>query len=85
MLNNKFHHHAWFKGEKITVKEFLDYVLSHSDDFTIRNKINTVGNMLITSEVSNVLTDGRYTYELSHEESFYLAEKNEYFKRRCVL
>lgn len=40
-LKSKFRHNTWFKGENLTIKQFLDYVLAHRENFkfTHRNHI----------------------------------------------
>ena len=80
MLKKPFKHHAWFKGKTMTVKEFLDYVLSHSGDFTVVSKASLRSNNLFDDTISEYrLTDGRYSMRLDYQERSYLAEHSEYF------
>lgn len=83
MLKKRFKHHAWFKEKEMTVKQFLDYVLSNHSDFAICEKRKLMGNDLLAEPVTEYfLTDGRYKMKLGYQERNYLASKSEYFKNR---
>lgn len=82
MLNDQFKHRAWFIGETMTVKQFLDYVLSNGD-FTITTKSKADSNDLLSEPVTTYyLSDRRYSMKLDYQERNYLASKDEYFKSK---
>jgi len=83
MLNKKFKHHSWFIKSNMTVKDFLDYVLSNSGDFyiTTKNKFKT-NNLFDEPEIEYRLNDGRCSMKLEYQERNYLAENNDYFKTK---
>jgi len=83
MLNKTFKHSAWFKGESMTVKQFLDYVLSHSGDFIVKEKSKAIASDLLADpEKEYYLSDRRYSMKLGYQERNYLAEHNEYFRSK---
>ena len=85
MLNKKFNHKHWFKDSNITVKDFLDYVIAYNGDFFIKIKMKSKGNILFSDlEKIYYLADNRYTYKLNLEESKYLSDNNEWFKKELL-
>ena len=83
MLDKNFKHPAWFNGERMTVKQFLDYVLSHSGDFIIKEKSKaTASDLLADPEKEYYLSDRRYSMKLGYQERNYLAENDEYFRSK---
>lgn len=82
MLNTNFKHSKWFKGQQITVKEFLDYVLSVSGDFHIKQKFKSINHYLFDGYYEYFLTDGNSSYKLDKEDCLYLANNNEYFRNK---
>lgn len=83
MLDKNFKHSAWFKGESITVKQFLDYVLSHSTDFIIKEKSKANSSDLFAEpEREYYLSDRRYSMKLGYQERNYLAEHDKYFRSK---
>ena len=83
MLNERFKHHAWFKGQKITVKQFLDEVLEHDSDYIIKVQYKSdEGGILFAGSYAYYLTDRRYSYKLNMQEAEYLSAHNEYFRER---
>lgn len=83
MLDNKFKHHAFFKGKDMTVKQFLDYVVHNSGDWIIevRQTMNEV-ELFSDYSPSYYLSDGRYGYKLGYQERNYLALSNDYFESK---
>jgi hypothetical protein len=84
MLNKQFHHAKWFKGNRMTVKEFLDYILSVSGDFHIKKKFVSIDNSLFDGHYDYYLTDGNSSYKLDKEDCLYLSSNNEYFKEKLT-
>lgn len=82
MLENRFKHHAWFKDKKMTVKEFLDYVLD-GGDFGIKTKYKSDSLELFSAgSYDYYLTDNRYSYKLNVYEAEYLSAHSEFFRER---
>lgn len=48
MLNKKFKHSTYFQGENMTVKQFLDYVLSNPSNWIIKNQSTINGGLLLS-------------------------------------
>lgn len=84
MLQNKFKHRAWFKGEHLTVKDFLDYVVSRDgcSYFSVRSKFKSESGSLFDGDYEIYLTGEGGRYKLDTEDQAYLAEHNEYFRKR---
>jgi len=83
MLDKNFKHPAWFNGESMTVKQFLDYVLSHSGDFIIKEKSKAnASDLFAEPEKEFYLSDRRYSMKLGYQERNYLAEHDEYFRSK---
>lgn len=83
MLNHTFKHHAWFLGEHMTMKQFLDYVLSVPGDFIIKVKTRADANDLFaTPKEEYFLSDRRYTLKLGYQERNYLSEHSTYFQSK---
>jgi hypothetical protein len=82
MLNKKFNHRKWFRGSTMTVKEFLDYVLTASGDFYIKTKLKLIDNSLFDGTYEYFLTSEGGSFKLDKEDCIYLANNNEYFKER---
>jgi len=74
-LDKKFRHHAWFKGESMTIATFLHYAASERDFYIKRKDVVKRGaTKNIFDDVLNdvpFLTDGRYTIKLTEEEYLY--------------
>jgi len=81
MLSDNFKHKYWFIGQELTVKEFLDYVLTHDGDFGIKQK-SKVKDLFDNPDIDYYLCDGRYTYKLGYQERNYLAKNSKYFSHR---
>jgi hypothetical protein len=84
MLNKQFHHAKWFKGNRMTVKEFLDYILSVRGNFHIKKKFKSIDNSLFVGYYDYYLTDGNSSYKLDKEDCAYLAAHNNYFKSKLM-
>lgn len=79
MLSSIFKHSCWKLNGTITVKEFLDYVLMHSGDFTIKQKNKPTDLLLNKPDIEFYLTDRRYSYKLGFQERNYLAQHDPHF------
>ena len=90
MLEKKFKYSTYFKGENMTVKQFLDFVLEHAGDWYIKSKSKIESDNLFDTPVEQYyLTcsdNGRLRgrYNLDTEDKTYLAEHNEYFKSKLA-
>jgi len=84
MLDSAFKHKHWFKGETITVKQFLDYVLAN-DDFIIQQELKSLSNVLGDCRRVWVLSDRRYTMPVTDEMAAYLMQNSAYFKQRMTV
>lgn len=82
MLDAQFKHAKWFKGQKMTVKDFLDYVLSVSGDFCIISKYNSDNGILFDGSCEYFINGEGGKYKIDREDAAYLAEKNTYFKSK---
>ena len=82
MLNSKFKHSKWFKGQPMTVKQFLDYVLSSYGDFYIKSKFKSIDGLLFDGIAEYYLTSAGGSYKLDKEDCLYLASNNEYFRKK---
>lgn len=82
MLRNRFKHRVWFKGEPMTVKDFLDYVSSRDgcSYFSLRSKFKSESGSLFDGEYEIYLTGEGGSYKLDTEDQAYLAEHNEHFR-----
>jgi len=91
MLNKKFKHSTYFKGENMTVKQFLDYVLSNPSDWIIKNQSTINGGLLLSEpEHAYYLTcydsgRTRSKYKLDTEDAKYLSKHNDYFKSKLAV
>lgn len=82
MLNVKFKHPKWFKGQSMTVKQFLDEVISAYGDFCIKSKFKSVDGLLFEGITEYYLTSTGGSYKLDKEDCLYLASNNEYFRNK---
>lgn len=86
MLDRKFRHKHFFIDQEMTVKEFLDYVLK-CGDFHIKVKYKSVSNNLFDNPEKIfylVCDESKYTYKLNQDECNYLAEHNNYYKKKIT-
>ena len=83
MLSKQFKHNHWFKGDEMTVKQFLDYVLEHNGDFIIKTKQTLKSDNLFDDPITEYyLSDRRYSMKLDYQERNYLALHDDYFKSK---
>ena len=83
MLSDKFKHRNWFKGNAMTNKDILDYVLKNSSDFIIIKKAQLKTDVLTDEpNIEYFISDRRYKLKLDYQERNYLAVHNSYFAER---
>ncbi len=86
-LDEAFRHSTFFKGAKMTKKDFLDYVLAHAGDWWIKGKVDyDVADHLLNIPAYKYFylqcAGSRARYRLSDAECEYLALHNKYFSDR---
>lgn len=84
ILDEPFRHSTFFKGAKMTKKEFLDYVLAHVGDWWLKGKVDYDAIDCLT-EIPPYkyfylqCAGSKARYRLSDEECDYLGRRNKYF------
>lgn len=86
-LEKAFQHSTFFKGTKMTRKEFLDYVIAHVDDWYLKGKVkfgeDNVFGVDVSYEYFYLKCAGRNAkYRLCDAECDYLARHHKFFFER---
>lgn len=86
-LDEAFQHSTFFKGKKMSKKDFLDYVLAHVGDWWIKGKVNygATDSLLRIPDYEYFYLQcagSRARYKLSKEECDYLGGHHKYFYDR---
>lgn len=77
-LDMKFHHHKWFKGSGLTIRQFIEWAANSGDIYLIRKTERHKGeNLCVDIRYADFLSDGHCSYRLSEDEKeYYLIRKS---------
>ena len=79
LLNKRFVHSTFFKGSKMSKRDFLDYVIAHVKDWWLKGAVNYDAPMSGYKYFYLTRAGSRARYRLSNAECEYLAQHHSYF------
>lgn len=80
-LDMRFKHHTWFKGSKLTVRQFIEWAAQSGDICLIRKSERHTGENLISDiRYASFLSDGHCKYKLSEDAMEYYQIRKSFWK-----
>lgn len=87
-LDKKFRHKTWYKGEDLTVREFLDKAACNRSFSTVKRKRHINSDRLLDEpqfDTVLVCEEGRGTYKLDEEQYRYFVQKRREQVQEAIL